>query len=420
MTTSAIAPSLAIVNARILTLSGPPGPRRGAGLRELGVIPRGGVRVSQVGLILEVGEGLVPRLGDDVIDAHGRVLMPGFVDCHTHACFAGSRLDEWERKLAGATYQEIMSSGGGIMSTVRATRETPRARLAELLHDRLDRFLQLGTTTVEVKSGYGLTQDAELAMLRAIRDASHAWEGTLLPTALLGHAIDPDAPDFVSSTIGASLDAVHAEFPGIAIDVYCEQGSWSLDASRELLTRARQLGHTLRAHADQFNAMGLTREAASLGLRSVDHLEASTDADLRALANSDTVGVGLPICGMHLDHRYARLRTLVDIGGIVAIATNFNPGSAPCMSMPLAIAAAVRHCGLTPAEAITAATLNAAHVLGLPDRGHITQGARADLILLTHEDERALAYELGGDPVDVVVVGGQAVKDAHGELDRWA
>lgn len=408
---------LVIINARILTLAGPAGPRRRGAMRELGVLAPGCVRVSVDGRIVDVSDRWMRRDQDRVLDACGRVLMPGFVDCHTHACFAGSRLDEWERKLAGATYQEIMASGGGIMSTVRATRGASRAALAQTLHDRLDGFLALGTTTVEVKSGYGLTKESELTMLRAIRDVSHACDVTLVPSALLGHAIDPDVRDFTERTIRETLPAVHAEFPGVAVDAYCEAGAWSLTDSLRLFDAAAALGHPCRVHADQFNALGMTSAGATRGLVSVDHLEASVDVELDALAASETAGVALPICGLHLDGRFARLRRFVDAGGIAAIATNFNPGSAPCCSMPMAIAAAVRHCGLTPAEAIIASTVNAAHVLGLPDRAAVIPGARADLILLSHTDERALAYEIGGDPVDVVLCGGEVVKDRRQELE---
>jgi len=414
---------LVIVNARVLSLvspggnNGAAGARRGGAMRELGVMERASVRVGGDGRVAEVGADVRPSRADQVLDARGRVLMPGFVDCHTHACFAGSRLDEWERKLAGATYLEIMASGGGIMSTVRATREASRFALAESLHERLDSFVDGGTTTVEVKSGYGLWTAAELAMLRAIRDASHACDATVISTALIAHAIDAAQGDFVERTITETLPAVHAEFPAITIDAYCEVGAWSLAESLRLFEAAAALGHRCRVHADQFNPLGMIGAAAARGFVSVDHLEASTDAGLDALGASGTVGVALPICGLHLDGRFARLRRLVDAGGSAAIATNFNPGSAPSRSMPLAIAAAVRHCGLTPSEAIIASTVNAAHVLGLNDRARIAPGARADLILLTHTDERALAFEMGGDPVDVVLCAGDVVKDRRHEIE---
>jgi imidazolonepropionase len=407
--------AILIRNARAITLARGPRPRRGAALRELSVIPRADVLV-QNGRITRVVESGTESFSDveHTVAAGGRVLMPGFVDCHTHACWAGDRLDEWELKLKGASYLDILAAGGGIMSTVRAVRGASQQELQSTLATRLVRFLQGGTTTVEVKSGYGLSTADELKMLRATRDAAQGWKGTVVQTALLGHAIDERVPNFVDEVITGTLPAVVGEFPGIAVDAFWEKSAWSLVDTVALLTGAQRLGCPIRVHADQFNSLGMLREATRLGARSVDHLEASTSDDLVALARSQTIGVGLPICGLHLDNRYPNLRALVDAGGTVAIATNCNPGSAPSTSMPLAIAAAVRHCGLTPAEALAAATLNAAAVLGLTDRGTIEEGQRADLVLLRDTDERALAYELGGNPIDLVICGGELVAGSGG------
>lgn len=340
--------------------------------------------------------------------------MPGLVDCHTHACFAGSRIDEWEKKLAGATYQEIMAAGGGITSTVKATRAASRAELSASLASRLSRMLALGSTTVEVKSGYGLTAKGEAHMLDAISDVQLAQRHTkrrslpnLIETALLGHAVDPDIDDFVYRTIHDTLPAISKAHPGIAVDAFCERGSWSQQECWELFNRAKALGHPIRVHTDQFTSLGMTPAAASLGARSCDHLEASTPADLAALAASETIGVALPCCGFHLDGRYANLRTLIDSGGAAAVATNFNPGSAPCPSMPFALGLAVRHCGLTPAEAIVAGTVNAAAVLGLNDRGIITPGKRADLLILDSKDWRTLVYEFASPVASKVLIGGE-------------
>lgn len=398
-----------IRGARILSLADQPWPRRGHGVGDLGVIERADV-LCEDGRIAALGPDLPAPPGATEIEADGRILMPAFVDCHTHLCWAGSRIDEWEQRLGGATYLEIQQRGGGIMSSVRAVRATTRECLAAALLDRLGRVLRAGTTTVEIKSGYGLSTEDELKMLGAIADAAEQWAGTIIPTALLGHAKDPAAPDFVRETIERTLPGVMRLFPGIGVDAFCEKGAWSLDETILLFERARELGHPVRVHADQFTSLGMTPAAIRLGARSVDHLEASTDADLRALASSDTFGVILPACGFHVDGRYARGRAFLDAGGLLAIATNANPGSAPTASMPMAIALAVRGCGLTPHEAIGAATANAAALLGLPDRGVVRPGARADLILLCHRDERALAYEFGGDPVDAVVCGGRVVR----------
>lgn len=402
---------LLIRHARLLTLATGVRPRRGPALGELGLVARGDVLV-QDGKIAAVGPDLTAPNGAEIVDADGRVLMPGFVDCHTHACWAGERLGEWEELLRGVPYADILKRGGGIHATVRAVREATRKQLASALRERLDQMLRAGTTTVEVKSGYGLTIEAELKMLHAIQRAGHEWPGTVVPTALLGHAIEGNADDYTRMVVREMLPAVWHEFPGIAIDAYCEREAWPVEACVRLFERARKHGLPVRVHTDQFSSLGMIPEALRLHAASVDHLEAISNADLAALAESHTAGVVLPVSGFETNRRFARARRLADAGGIVALATNCNPGTAPSHSMPFAIALAVRCCGLTPAEAIVAATVNAANVLGLTDRGTIDVGQRADLILLRHKDERLLAYELGGNPVDLVVSGGKLVAPA--------
>ncbi|MCA9289262.1 MAG: imidazolonepropionase, partial [Phycisphaerales bacterium] len=364
--------ALVIRGARVLTLGESPWPRRGHALGDLSVFERSDV-LCQDGVVRGVGRNLDAPPGAREIEANGRVLMPAFIDCHTHLCWAGSRIDEWEKRLAGASYLEILDSGGGIMATVRAVRAATTEQLAAGLLDRLIRVLHAGTTTVEIKSGYGLSTDHELKMLAAIENAAELWPGTVVPTALLGHAKDPGVENFAQRTVEETLPAVSEAYPGIAIDAFCEKSAWKLDDTILLFEQARQRRHPLRVHADQFNSMGMTPAAIRLGARSVDHLEASTDADLRALADSSTFGVILPCCGFHVDNRYARGRAFLDHNGLLAIATNANPGSAPCSSMPMAIALAVRACGLTPWEAIGAATANAAALLGFTDRGVIVE-----------------------------------------------
>lgn len=401
--------SLLFRNARILTLAlpGQTGPRRGKLLRELGVIPQGEVLV--VGdKIAAVGPKVEAPADAQVIDAAGRVLMPGFVDCHTHACWAGERLDEWEKKLNGVPYLDILKAGGGIHATVRAVREATQKQLAASLRERLGQMLRGGTTTVEVKSGYGLNTEAELKMLRAIRRAASDWPGTVVATALLGHAVEGDVDDYSRMVTKEMLAEVSREFPDIPVDAFCEKEAWTVEACVRFFEKARK-HHPIRVHADQFNSLGMIPEAIRMHARSVDHLEASTKADLTALAESNTFGVILPCTGLHTDQRFAKAGFFADRGGALALATNYNPGSSPTHSMPLAIAVAVRFCGLLPAEAITAATYNPAQLLGYGDRGSIEVGKRADLLLLHHKDERQLAYELGGNPVDVVVCGGALV-----------
>lgn len=375
-------------------------------MRELGVIPKGDVLVQE-GKIAAVGTDLAVPADAEVIDADGRVVMPGFIDCHTHACWMGDRLDDWERQLSGASPADLLKAGGGFQGTVRAVREATRKQLAAALRARLDLLLAAGTTTVEVKSGYGLTIEAELKMLHAIQRTAQDWTGSIVPTALLGHALDGDPAVYTRLVVREMLPAVWHEFPGITIDARCADDAWPLEACLRLFERARNHGLDLRVHADEAKSTGMIPEALRLHARSVDHLEAASKADLLALAASETFAVVSPATSFHLGGRYARAGALVDNGGLLALASNYNPETAPVYSMPFVIALAVRACGLTPAEAISACTVNAAALLRLTDRGTIETGQRADLILLRHRDERALAYEIGGDPVDVVIVNGR-------------
>jgi len=400
--------SLLIRRARVVSPRPRAGYLRGKDAATLEVRERGDILVRR-GRIAQVDSEIPPPPGARVVEAEGRVVIPAFVDAHTHACWAGSRLDEWDLRRAGAGYSEILASGGGILSTVRSVRECSEVALAASLRVRLGWLLQEGTTAVEVKSGYGLDAENELKMLRAIRRAGRDWPGQVVPTACLGHALDPDHPDPVTMVISEALPAVHEEFPGVAIDAYCEKGAWSVEDCVRLFQAARELGHPIRIHADQFNSLGMVEEALRLGAHSIDHLEASTPADLKRLAASPAAGVLLPVSGFHLDDRYADGRALLDAGGAVVVATNWNPGSAPSPSIPLAMGLAVRKNGLTPAEALTAVTHNASTLLGIDDMGCIAPGRRADLVLLRWRDERELAHTVGGSPVLLVVCGGRLV-----------
>jgi imidazolonepropionase len=400
--------TLLIRNARILTLAAGARPRRGRELGELSVIPHGELLVAD-GLVAAVGPKVEAPEGTEVIDANGRVLMPGFVDCHTRACWAGSRVDDWEERLRGVPHADIVKKGGGFRATVLAVREATRKQLAAGLRERLTRMLREGTTTVEVKSGYGLSAEAELKMLRAIVRAGQDWEGTVVPTALIGGAFEGRLDDYARMVLKEMLPEITREFPTITVDACVEEDAWSVEACVRLFERASR-HHSLRVQADRFSSLGMVPEAIRLHARSADHLEASTKADLVALAGSDVCGVILPCTGFHSDGRFARAGFFVDQGGAVALATGCGPESYPGRSMPFAIALAIRRCGLTPQEAIAACTVNAAAVLGLTDRGTLEPGRRADLVLLAHADERMLAFETGGNPVDLVVCGGKVVK----------
>jgi len=404
--------SFIIVNARIITLAGDNTPRRKEAMNDLGVIEDGFLSVKD-GIIEHVAGGTpdVDFINDHsdvpVVDANGRVVMPAFVDCHTHTCWAGSRLEEFEMGLRGVPYLEILKQGGGIMSTVRAVREATQEDLCVDVLGRLGLLTSQGTTTVEIKSGYGLTTKDELKMLRSIHDASQDVPQLIVGTFLGAHAIDPEKENFTDVVIHETLPAIVQEFPRITCDAYCETGAWSVGETTRLFEKAIELGCPIRAHVDQFNALGMLTKAVELGAVSIDHLEHSADDELKVLAASDTIAVLLPISGFCLNDDYARGRAIIDFGSPVAIATNYNPGSAPSPSMPFAITLACRRLGLTPAEAITAATHNAACVLNLQHRvGRLEVGMQADLQLLDCNDERDLTWHVAaGGPLLVSIKG---------------
>jgi imidazolonepropionase len=406
--------SLLIRHARVLTLAQPdsaattPGarPRRGAALRELSILPRGDVLVAD-GRIAAVGPELTAPADAEVIEADGRVLMPGFVDCHTHACWAADPLDEWTRELA--TPADPAARRGTFAAVVRGVREATRKQLAASLRGRLDQMLASGTTTVEVKSGYGLTIEGELKQLHAIQRAAQEWPGTVVPTAALGFAVDGDVAAHTRMVVREMLPAVWHEFPGVVVEARCATDAWPVEACVRLFERARGHGLDVRVQADESTVTGIVPEALRLHARSIDHLEGASKADLLALATSHTFAVMTPATSFHSGRRYARAGAFVDSGGLLALATDCSPLSAPVYSLPFVIAAAVRNSGLTVSEAIVACTVNAAAVLGLTDRGTIEIGQRADLLLLRHRDERLLGLEIGGNPVDTVICAGRRI-----------
>jgi len=397
-----------IRNARLVTMSGPAGVRRGAALASLGVLERGWV-VLEHGRIHSLGEGEPPAPMGEVIDARERALLPALVDSHTHLLHAGSRDEEWAQKWAGTPYLEIVRRGGGILSTVRAVRETPDEMLDHLLERRLLRCTRLGTGAIEVKTGYGLDVPHEMRMLESILRVAASADRPVVPTFLGGHAIDPDQPNLTDEMIEDGLPRLATRLPGAAVDAFCEEGAWSLEECRRYLEKAKSLGLALRLHADQFHVLGGVELAVELGALSVDHLEASGEAQLSTLASSQTVGVMLPCCGFALDGRYANARRFVDLGGALVLASNANPGSAPSLSLAFSIALAVRFMGLSVAEAIGASIWNSACLLGLSrEVGSIEPGKRADLMLLDGT-ESSLAFDVAGPgPARVWIAGVEA------------
>ena len=361
-----------------------------------------GGRIVSVAPMRELG-----ALDGDVEELDGRGLsaVPGLVDCHTHACFGGDRVEEFALRAAGAGYEELHARGGGILSTVRATRAAGEAGLAAALSRHAEWMLRAGTTTFEAKSGYGLDRDTELAQLRTIKAAGG------VPTFLGAHAIPPE---YTSAGPDAYVEfLIHEVLPDAAslaeaADVFLERGAFDAEQARRYLVACRAAGLELRLHGDQFTEAGAIPLAIELGARSVDHLEVTGRVGIASLAASDVVGVLLPASALFLDRPLPPARALADAGAAIALATDFNPGSAYCESLPLACSLAVMQLRLTPEEALSACTVNAAHVLGRAARkGRLAAGFDADVVLLGAEDWRHLAYHLGGDLVDSVVRGGR-------------
>jgi imidazolonepropionase len=411
--------------AQLVTVAAPDGPKRGPAMRAIGVIPDGALAAAG-GQIVAVGPTAAVRArfpdARQVIDASGRAVVPGFVDAHTHVVFAGDRVDEFERRLEGATYQEIMAAGGGIMSTVRAVRVASEEQLATESAARLRAMLAHGTTTAEAKTGYGLTTAAELKLLRVIRRLGAAQPVELAPTFLGAHAVPEEyagrADAYLDLVIGDMLPAVEAEcrahgLPPPFVDIFCDEGAFTAAHLERLLGAARARGFPLKAHVDEFAALGGTPVAAALGATSVDHLIASGEADMAALrAHPATIPTLMPATPFGLGlGRYAPARRMIDTYGLaVALGSDLNPGTCWCPAMPFAMALACRGMGLTPAEALAAATINAAHAIGRGDRvGSLEPGKQADVVILSVPDYRHLAYRVGDNLVAAVIKRGQVV-----------
>ena len=357
-------------------------------------------RIEDVGRMRQL-----PPLDGEVVelDGGGCCAIPGLVDCHTHACFAGDRVEEFAVRAGGATYEELHAAGGGILSTVRATRAAGEDGLRDAVRVHRDWMLQAGTTTFEAKSGYGLDRETELASLRAIRIAGG------VPTFLGAHAVPPevnDADAYIEFLIAEVLpDAAElAE----AADAFVERGAFTPEQARRYLVAAADAGLRLRLHGDQFTELGAVDLAIELGAASIDHLEATSEQGVQALAQSDVTAVLLPASALFLGRPMPPGRTLVDAGAAIALATDFNPGSAFCESLPLVCSLACTQLRLSPAEALSACTVNAAAVLQRADRkGRLAPGYDADVLLLGAQDWRYLAYHLGGDVVAAVVKDGE-------------
>ncbi len=417
---------LLILHARQLITCASNGPKRGAAMTDVGLIEDGAVAVKD-GEIVAVGptdELLARYAARTIVDATGKVVAPGFVDAHTHVVYAGDRVAEFEMRIRGATYMEIMAAGGGIVSTMRAVREATAEQLAEETRRRLDEMLMLGTTTTEVKTGYGLSVEAEIKLLRTIELLADSHPMTLIPTFLGAHAVPPAYKGrtdayvdlVVEEMIPAAAAWCEASSFGQAqspffCDVFCEAGVFDVEQSRRVLEAGRAHGMTPKLHADEFENLGGVTLAVELGAISVDHLDVTPPEEIARLAASDTVGVVIPAVNFNLGScHFADARGLIDAGVALALATDINPGSAPTPAMPMVMAIATRYQKLLPAEALNASTINAAYAIGMGDRiGSLQAGKQADILILDTADYRHLAYEFGKNFVERVIKDGKIV-----------
>ena len=409
--------SLAIINcSQVVTLAGPARPRVGAELRELGIVSQGALLVRN-GLIERVGTTgeIKTRIDADstVVDAGGRVVLPGFVDAHTHPVFAGTRVDEFEERSKGATYQEIAARGGGIQSTVNRTRAASVDELVATGRRYAEWFLRGGTTTVEAKSGYGLSLEDELKILRAIKRLDQETPLRYVPTFLGAHSVPPEyrsrRDEYVSLIIDEMLPQVGQQKLAEFCDVFCEEKVFTNDESWKILSAARCHGLGLRMHADQLSLSGGAKLAAELGTVTADHLEHTDAEGISALKQAGVQPVLLPGSVYALgSSRYPAAREMIDAGLAVVLATDFNPGSSPTPSMTMILSLAATHMKMTPAEGITAATINAAYSLNRGDQlGSLETGKIAEFVIHDCDDYRELAYFFGIDHAWSVYVRGQ-------------
>jgi len=408
--------------SQVLTLSG--GPQRGKELGRLGILTAGALLLRH-GLIAAIGpsaELLAAYPDEERLDAGGRVVMPGFVDPHTHLIWAGDRAAEFEMRLEGKSYLEILAAGGGILSTVRHTRAATVEMLLAETRPRLRQMLRHGTTTAEAKTGYGLETASELRMLEGLLRLDEEGPLEIAITFLGAHAIAPQYkgdPDGYTAHLCAEMlpavrrwwDAHAPQRPLPFVDVFCETGAFNLEQSRRILVAAKALGFPLKIHADEFDNLGGASLAAELGAVSADHLVKTSAADIAALAQGQTVAVGLPCTPFGLAEReYTPAGAILEAGGLLALASDLNPGTAWCGNMQFVIALACRTMRLTPAQAIAAATINAAAAIGRADQvGSLEVGKQADLLILNVPDYRHLGYQFGMNLVDTVIKKGNVL-----------
>lgn len=394
--------SLAVIHAaQVVTLAGPKRPRVGAEMAELAIIHNGGMLIRD-GKIDSVGRSdeIEKRSrGAGIVDAGGRVVLPGFVDAHTHLVFAGNRLDDFERRARGETYEQIAKAGGGIWSTVEKTRAASGDELFAQAQKRTEWFLRCGTTTVEAKSGYGLTVEEELKILRVTSRLNEETPLEIVPTFLGAHAVprEMDADEYIELVTDEMLPRIATEKLAEFCDVFCERGYFDVKQSRRILTAARELGLRLRIHADQLTSSGGAKLAAELEATTADHLEKTDEQGIAAMKSAGVQPVLLPGSVYALGSTdYPRAREMIEAGLAVVLATDFNPGSSPTPSMPMILSLACTQMKMSPAEATTAATINAAYSLSRGSKiGSLERGKLANFSIFDCEDYREIAYWFG-------------------------
>lgn len=408
--------------SQVVTVAPPPGtpagPRSGKAMREVGVIP-GGAVAARAGRIVAVGEETEVRgrvdlePGARVVDAEGGTVLPGLIDPHTHAVFAGWRADDFRLRLRGVPYLEILAAGGGILSTVRATRAASAGELARLLEERLAAMLLCGVTTVEVKSGYGLSWPEEHKLLSVMAQVASSQPVEIVPTFLGAHAVPEEykgnADGYVEHIVRVMLPEVARQGLARFVDVFCDEGVFDLDQTRHLLSAARKLGLGVRLHADELASLGGAELAAELGAASADHLLRSRPEGWRRMAQAGVVAVLLPGTALFLGKPYAPARDMIGAGVAVALATDFNPGTCPIASLPLVMGLACVGMGMEPEEVVVAVTANAALAVGRPDLGTLEVGKQADLVIFGVPAYEHIPYRMGGAPVSWVVKKGKVV-----------
>jgi imidazolonepropionase len=408
--------SVALLHAsQLVTLAGPPRPRVGAEMSDLAIVRDGGMLIvdGRIDAIGTSGEIEKRAHGAEAIDAGGRVVLPGFVDAHTHLVFAGDRLDDFERRARGETYEQIANAGGGIWSTVQKTRAASSEKLFVRAQKHAEWFLSCGTTTVEAKSGYGLTVEDEFKILRVMRELSEQGPLEIVSTFLGAHAVprDFDANSYIDFLVGEMLPSIADERLAEFCDVFCERGYFDIEQSRRILGAAKKLGLKLRGHVDQLSNSGGAKLMAELGATTADHLEKTDEQGIAALKSANVQPVLLPGSIYALGSKdYPRAREMIAAGLAVVIATDFNPGSSPTPSMPMVLSLACTQMKMSPAEAIIAATINAAYSLNRGDTiGSLEKGKFADFSIFDCEDCRELAYWFGLPQTHSVYVKGERV-----------